>query len=132
MANSDGPWHDKACANYAEWVRGMARELDTPRADSRASRIVLDVTMGISEEEVPYLRQIFYDAFGEFLTARSSRDEDLDSEDPDADSGVAAYVARRYPELMGRARNRKIGEVLLRKAIARKLRLAASAVRVEK
>ena len=141
-ANSDGPWHDETCSKYVEWVRSMARRLDTPRegvphtkwakgvdglarpVEPRTSRVVFDVAGELTAEEIAGLRQLLYDALGEFVTARSGGDFN----EP---ASTLTYVNKRYPEMAGMERERKIDSVMLRKQLARKLRGAASDVRVE-
>jgi hypothetical protein len=91
------------------------------------SRVTLDVATGLAPEEAEKLRQLLYDALGEFITARSGHPAD-DAEDVDS---ALAYVRKRYPDMPSMEQRRKADEVMLRKAIARKLRRAASDVRVE-
>jgi Ribonuclease G/E len=120
----------------------MARRLDTPRegvprtkwvkgvdglarpVEPRATRVLLEIASGLSQEEIPYVQQILRDAIGEFISARSSSDLN-------APADTLTYVNKRYPELTGIARERKIDEVMLRKAIARKLRRAVDDVEIE-
>jgi hypothetical protein len=142
MANSDGPWHDESCVNYVEWVRGMARRLDTPRegvprtkwmkgvdglarpVEPRTSRVTFEVASGLGPDEASLVQQILRDAIGEFISVRSGRDLDEPAD-------TLTYVNKRYPELTGIARERKIDEVMLRKTIARKLRRAVDDVEIE-
>jgi hypothetical protein len=88
-----------------------------------SSRVILEIEAGLSSEEVEKLRQLLYDALGEFVTARGGH--------LDEPAGTLQYVNKRYPDMTGMAREHKIDEVMLRKRIARKLHLAASDVRVE-
>lgn len=91
------------------------------------TRIILDIAAGLAPEEVPLLKQLLFDALGEFVSARmGSRNED-----PESFDSAVAYVMKRYPEMPVLERSRKADEVRLRKAIARKLRAAASNIRVE-
>lgn len=91
------------------------------------TRVILDVETGLSLEEVPLLKQLLHDALGEFVSARMG----ARNEDPDSLDSAVAYIMKRYPEMPVLERARKADEVRLRKAIARKLRAAASNVRVE-
>lgn len=87
-------------------------------------QVVLDVEAGLTLEEREQLRQLLYDAFGEFVSARSG------SPEVDTLESAIAYVSRRYPEMGVVERARKAEQVMHRKALARKLHVAASDVRV--
>ena len=91
-----------------------------------SARVVLDVEAGLTLEEAEQLRQLLYDAFGEFVSMRSGRGPDRDT----IESAIE-YVAKRYPEMGVVERARKAEQVMQRKTLARKLHLAASDVRVE-
>lgn len=88
-----------------------------------SSRVILEVPAGLSQEEVNKLRQLLYDALGEFVSARGGH--------LDEPAGTLQYVNKRYPDMTGMMREHKIDEVMLRKRLARTLHLAASDVRVE-
>lgn len=90
-----------------------------------SARIVLHIDTGLAPEEVAHLKQILRDAFGEFIGARSGAGPDNNFE------SALAYIAKRYPEMGVAERARKADEVMLRKAIARKLRRAADEVIIE-
>lgn len=86
-------------------------------------RIVLDVEGELTAEECEQLRQLFYDALGEFIGVRGG--------DLDEPHDTLGYVDKRYPDMPTNRRERKVDEVLFRKQLARRLRRAASFVRVE-
>lgn len=91
-----------------------------------SARILLHVDTGLAPEEVDHLKQILRDAFGEFIGNRSGNGPESVSFD-----SAIAYVTKRYPEMGVAERARKADEVMLRKAIARKLRRAADEVIVD-
>jgi hypothetical protein len=86
-------------------------------------KITLDIIEGLTEEEIGQLRQLLYDAFGEFVGVRGN--------DLDEPAGTLSYINKRYPEMEGTARERKIDEVMSRKQLARKLRRAAGNFKIE-
>jgi len=86
-------------------------------------KLVLDIPEGLTDEQRGQLRQLFYDALGEFVSVRGN--------DLDEPAGTLTYVNKRYPNLEGMQRERKIDEVMARKQLARKLRRAASGIKVE-
>lgn len=71
----------------------------------------------LSPDEIGQLRMLFRDALGEFIGARGGQG----IEEPAAS---IMYVAKRYPQLEGQARERKIDEVMERKRLAQKLLFA--------
>lgn len=96
------------------------------------TRIVLEVETGLAPEEVGFIKQLLRDAIGEFITARSGRGADRRVEGtPDPNDATVEYVRKRYPDLSVEAHLRKVDEVRLRKAIARRLRRAVDDVTIE-
>lgn len=67
----------------------------------------------LSPDEVGQLRMLLRDALGEFIGARGQG-----LEEPAAS---IQYVTKRYPDLQGHAREKKIDEVMERKRLAQKL-----------
>lgn len=88
-------------------------------------KIVLDVG-NLTDEEQERVRQLLRDAFGEFSGARG------DDGYLDEPAATLQYIRKRYPNLEGQARERKIDEVMLRKQLAKKLRRAADDVVIER
>jgi len=91
------------------------------------TQVVLEIEAGLSEDELPFVKQLLADAIGEFISARSG------TCDQDTLDSAVAYVQKRYPEMGKCEQQRKADEVVLRKAIARKLRLAVfDGMRIDK
>jgi len=86
--------------------------------------VILEVEDGLTPVEAEQLRQLLYDAFGEFISVRSG------SPEIDSLESAIAYVMKRYPDMGVAARAKKAEEVMARKQLARKLKIAASDVRV--
>lgn len=86
-------------------------------------KIVLDLGL-LSYEELCCVQLLLRDAFGEFNSARG------DDGYLDEPAATLQYVSKRYPQMRGAERERKIDEVLLRKQLARKLRRAVDDVEV--
>jgi len=96
-----------------------------------STKVVLEIETGLAPEEAEFVQQLLRDAIGEFITARSGRGSDRRTDyTPDPNDATIEYVRKRYPDLSIEAHLRKVDEVRLRKAIARKLRRAVDDVRV--
>lgn len=91
--------------------------------------VALEILEGLDDVETACLRQLLYDAFGEFISVRSSMGGDPRSDDdPYTIESAISYVRKRYPDLGVVARQKKAEEVFARKRLAQKLRRAASNV----
>lgn len=81
----------------------------------------------LTSEEEAQLRQLFYDALGEFVSSRGG----VSGDGPAAHLKDALnYIGSRYPGMPVAEQHRKAEQVMLRKRLARKLRAAASDVSV--
>lgn len=87
-------------------------------------KIVLEIPGELTDEEREAIRQLLRDAFGEFISAR-------DEGYLDEPASTLHYINKRYPQMQGLERERKIDEVMFRKQLARKLRRAADSVKIE-
>lgn len=91
--------------------------------------VTLSTELGatLSQEEADQVKQLLFDALGEFVSARGG----VTGEGPAADLRDALkYVRERYPGLAVAEQQRKAEQVIRRKQLARKLRAAANNVKV--
>lgn len=77
-------------------------------------KVALDVHGSLAPEEIHMVKQLLRDALGEFISARGGHELD----EP---AGTLGYVNKRYPDLQGMPREKKIDEVMARKQLARRL-----------
>lgn len=89
-------------------------------------KVVLNIPANcpLGPDEVGQLRQLLRDALGEFVDARGGRGID----EPAAS---IMYVTKRYPDLQGMQREKKIDEVMARKQLAQKLLLATESIETD-